>query len=94
MDAQFEKLRQEVEIELGRPLEQPEEIELKGLFYFAKGVEMKNQLEQRRRVISAVRDFMSRRKKRSRKHVTNKETGLPTEQRMLLMAERHDGWRF
>lgn len=99
MDAEFEKLRQEVESDLGRPLEQSEEIELKALYYFGKGVKLKNQLESKpqhiseilpavmtdirgrmerqrksqhkRRVISAVQDFMgstsSRMKKRSSK---------------------------
>ena len=72
MNALFEKLKQKVEEDLGRSLEQPEEIELKGLYYFGKGVKLKNQLESdveartqqgknqhRRRVISAVKDFMS-----------------------------------
>jgi len=45
MDAQFEKLKQEVETDMGRPLEQTEEIELKGLYYFGKGLKLKNQLE-------------------------------------------------
>ena len=87
MDARFEKLKKEVETDLGRSVDQDEEHELKLLFYFAKGVKLKNQLENesqhiseiladvmadirrrmerlrksqhQRRVISAVRDFMS-----------------------------------
>jgi hypothetical protein len=91
MDAQYEKLKQEVEADLGRPLEVEEEIEVKALFYFGKGVNLKNELDSkperigdictrvladirrrmerqrriqhRRRVVSAVGDFMSRRTK-------------------------------
>ncbi len=43
MNAVFEKLKKEVEKELGRPIEQDEEIELKALYYFGKGVKLKNQ---------------------------------------------------
>jgi len=45
MDAEFEKVKQEVEAELGRYLKQPEEIELKALYCFGKGITLKNQLE-------------------------------------------------
>ena len=45
MDAQLEKLKHEVEADLGRHMDVGEEIELKGLFYFSKGVELKNELE-------------------------------------------------
>ena len=42
---QFDKIKQQVEVDLGRPMSLSEEIETKALFYFAKGVELKNQLE-------------------------------------------------
>lgn len=45
MQAQLEELKQKVEMDLGRPMDVAEEIETKVLFYFAKGVELANQLE-------------------------------------------------
>jgi len=45
MDADFEKLKQRTEAELGRPLDHEEEHELKLLFYFGKGVALKNTLD-------------------------------------------------
>ena len=42
---QLAKLKTEIEADLGRPMDVSEEIETKALFYFAKGVELKNQLE-------------------------------------------------
>lgn len=64
MDNEFEKVKRKIEAEQGRPLTPSEEIEVRGLFYFSKGVQLKGRLEQegkdrhRRRVVSAVRDFM------------------------------------
>ena len=45
MDAKFEKLKRVIEAEQGRPLEPAEEVELKALNYFGKGVKLKNELE-------------------------------------------------
>ena len=45
VQAQLEKLKQEIEADLGRTMDVGEEIETKALFYFAKAVELKNQLE-------------------------------------------------
>jgi hypothetical protein len=45
MDAQFEKLKSHVETELDRPIDQAEEIEVKILYFFGKGVKLKQQLE-------------------------------------------------
>ena len=71
MDAQFEKLKQEVETEIGRSLEQHEEIELKGLYYFGKGVKLKKQLEsepqQIGEILPAVMADIERRMKTDRR---------------------------
>ena len=45
MGALFEKLKRAVEAEQDRPLEPDEEVELKALCYFSKGVKLKAQLE-------------------------------------------------
>ncbi|MBL7186281.1 MAG: hypothetical protein ISS70_08135 [Phycisphaerae bacterium] len=74
MDAQLEKLKQEVEADLGRSMDPSEEIETKALFYFGKGVELKNQLESEpellgdicKRVLEDMRSSMDRRRKQGR----------------------------
>ena len=45
MDTGFEKLKQEIEAELDRPIEQGEEITMKALYCFGKGLKLKNQLD-------------------------------------------------
>ena len=45
MDGEFQKLKSEVETNLGRPIDQAEEIELKALYCFGKGVKVKTHLE-------------------------------------------------
>lgn len=45
MDADFENLKMQTETDLGRSLDRSEEIELKALYYFSKGVKAKNTLE-------------------------------------------------
>ena len=70
MDILFKKLKQEVEAELGRPIEQAEEIELKSLYYFSRGVKLKNQLESEpeqlgdicKRVLEDMRGRVERRR--------------------------------
>lgn len=44
-DEKYLILKNEVEAELGRPIQQDEEIELKGLYYFGRGLKLKNHLE-------------------------------------------------
>ena len=45
MDTGFEQLKKEVEAELDRPIEQGEEITMKAMYYFGKGLKLKNQVE-------------------------------------------------
>ena len=71
MDAQLEKLKREIETDLGRPLEVSEEIEMKALYYFGKGLKLKNELESEpellgdicKRVPEDMRSSMERRRK-------------------------------
>ena len=98
MDIEFEILKREVEAELNRPIEQSEEVELKALYYFGKGLKLKNQLESepehqkqqhQARVIEAIKDFMSGRPSRPKK--TNKR-GFSAN--MLPDKERREGEKY
>lgn len=73
MDIGFEKLKKGVETELGRPIEQGEEITIRALYFFGKGLKLKNQLDSEperlgdicKRVLPEIRERMER---NQRKH--------------------------
>lgn len=77
MDTLFEKLKKEVEEELGRPLDQTEEIELKALYFFGKGVKLKSEIEtcmeRRSLIIDAVGAFLSGKPKRLERRKIRKQ---------------------
>jgi hypothetical protein len=65
-EVEFEKAKRIIEVKQGTPLEPADEIVVKGLYYFGRGIKLKNQLEQeqrqqqtRRGVIQALRDYFS-----------------------------------
>jgi len=70
-EGEFEKVKSCIEVESG-PLTPADEIETKALFYFAKGVQLKDQLKSKpvhkSRVIKAMADFFSIKKQRAKKH--------------------------
>lgn len=79
MDAEFDEVKRAVESEDDQPLEPAEEVQLKALYYFAKGCKLKAQLEARptsvperigevcKRVLEDIRQRMERvRKQRHR----------------------------
>jgi hypothetical protein len=66
IDVNFQEIKKQIEAEQRAPLEPAEEIECKALFYFSKGVRLKNELELEHKqrqtwqgVIQAVRDYFS-----------------------------------
>jgi len=65
MDKKFQKLKRKIEAKSG-PMSPTDEIEVKGLFYFAKGVQLKNQLEpgRRSRVFGAIKDYYQAKKEK------------------------------
>ena len=76
MDTDLQRLKQEIETGLGRPMDVGEEVETKALFYFAKGVELKNQLKSEpellgdicKRVLENICDRMDRQSQDQRRN--------------------------
>jgi len=66
MQNEFEQVKSRIEAEQGGPLESVDEVECKALYYFAKGVALKNELNRRAGVIGAVRAFLDGQKRRPR----------------------------
>lgn len=52
-EGEFEKVRLQIEAKSG-PLSPSDEIECKGLYYFGKGIKLKNQLENESQHISEI----------------------------------------
>ena len=91
MDAQFVKLKQEVETDLGRSLEQHEEIELKALYYFGMAVKLKNQLESEPQHISEIlpavmADIERRMKTNRRKQRQRRILAGPVNYKKILLS--------
>jgi len=73
-DEKFNLLKQEIEAELGlgRPIQQDEEITLKGLYYFGKGLKLRNQLDSEperlgdicKRVLPEIRERMEQNRRK------------------------------
>jgi len=64
-DVDFEQAKSHIEAESG-PLSEAEQVQVKGLFYFAKGVELRNELKRRVGIFGAVRAFLSGQKRRQK----------------------------
>lgn len=73
MDNNFEKLKKEIEDELGRPIDQGEEFTIKALYYFGKGMKLKNQVESEPcrlgEILPGVMKNIKRRMERHRKKI-------------------------
>lgn len=92
MDNNFLKLKNEIENELGRPLDIGEENTLKGLYYFDKDVKLKGQIESEPEPIRpiaerALRDIKARMKKQC---LCRNGCNRPAIKSRLVYAECHN----